>query len=588
MPTTGNTSSEATSKWSAAPYSDAMIDAEATASRSLRYIAHVCFFERAKLYWLTLASCFMLFISIYLMLSPGVAYSRKMTWDFLYNLEGAWRLYNGQVLHVDFHDALGTLPFALTVFGFQLVGAKPIAFVIGECVLAILLTILAIIAVKDRLPFLPALLFVSICAMLVVVPLNVGDDLPEFTFAMGHNRFGWSALSILCLLLFIEPRGGRYTVWEDLIAGNILTIGLFYTKITYFGVALAAITLALLTSGHIRRHWLAWCATLLVAVLIAFAPISDGYRADIISGISSGRVRWHPVGLIFAFVHDSIEQSWVLAEILFLLYLWRERCAKLGDVFAGLFIWTAGFFILTQNTQVRNIPLYAVLTLLVYVRLGVWVRAAKPQSLISAACLMSCALFPLLQPLSSNVLGLLAYNIKASPGPGAFVVKETNLQGLAVPADHDKITDGYINTILSLADLLREKGAPAARIVVIDQVNPLPFVLGAEAPRGGNLWSRGDIAWRAPEDVFREADYVAIPRFPTVRETLIEELEIYRDYLSAHFVRRYETPYWTLLERQNTMSLEGIQPGVYSRDCRGSVCRGTLAGKGGCLDRCCA
>jgi hypothetical protein len=146
-------------------------------------------------------------------------------------------------------------------------------------------------------------------------------------------------------------------------------------------------------------------------------------------------------------------------------------------------------------------------------------------------------------------LGLLAYNIKASPGAGAFVVKDTNLQGLAVPADHDKIFDEYVKTILALADFLREEGAASARIVVIDQVNPLPFVLGAEAPRGGNLWSRGDIAWRDPEDVFREADYVAVPRFPTRSETLIDGLHVYREYLSAHFVRLYETPYWTLLQR---------------------------------------
>jgi hypothetical protein len=488
------------------------------------------------------------------MLSPGVAYSREMIWDFFYNLEGAWRLYNGQGLHADFHDPLGALPFALTALGFQLVGAKPIAFVIGECVLAVVLTILAILAVRDRLPTLPAFLFVSMCAMLVVVPLSVGDNLPDFTFAMAHNRFGWSALSILCLLLFIEPRGGRDTVWEDFVSGNILTIGLFYTKVTYFGVALAAITLALLTSRHIRRHWLAWCTTLSVAVVIAFAPISDGYRADIISGISSGRARWHPFELFLAFLRDSIEQSWVIAEILFLLYLWRERYVKLGDVFAGLFIWASGFFVLSQNTQVRSIPLYAVLVLLVYVRLAVRLRAARPQSLISAACLMACALSPLLQPLSSNFLGLLAYNIKANPGAGAFVVKDTNLQGLAVPADHDKILDEYVKTILALADFLREEGATSARIVVIDQVNPLPFVLGAEAPRGGNLWSRGDIAWRPPEDVFREADYVAIPRFPTRSETLIEGLGVYHEYLSAHFVRRYQTPYWTLLERQNSVS----------------------------------
>jgi len=157
-----------------------------------------------------------------------------------------------------------------------------------------------------------------------------------------------------------------------------------------------------------------------------------------------------------------------------------------------------------------------------------------------------------------------------------FVVTTTNLQGLAVPVDDDDILDvvaagqnerdffsrirasqnselsqrEYIKTILALADFLRDREAASARTVVIDQVNPLPFVLGTPAPRGGNLWS-GDTAWRPPEEALHEVDYVAIPRFPTRRAALIGGLEAYREYLSAHFVYRYETPYWTVLQHRS-------------------------------------
>jgi hypothetical protein len=193
---------------------------------------------------------------------------------------------------------------------------------------------------------------------------------------------------------------------------------------------------------------------------------------------------------------------------------------------------------------------------------------------------MTCALLPLLPPLFSNSLTLIGYNIKARRSSQTFVVTENYLQGLAVPADDDDVLDEvaaegyardsfsrirarrgghelsqreYVKTILVLADLLRERGAASARVVVIDNVNPLPFVLGAAPPRGGNLWSGDGIARQPPEEALREADYVAIPRFPTQRANLIEGLKSYREYLSTRFVR-YETPYWTVLERRNALS----------------------------------
>ena len=549
------------------------IGVDSTMKRFLAPLVHVCFFGDAKLRWLLPASFLMWAVSVWLMLSPGVIYSKELTWDLLFNLEGAWRLYTGQVPHLDFHTPSGILTFAITSLGFQLVGVKPIAFVVGECVLAAAFTVLAILAVKDRLPALAGFLFVSICVALVLVPVTVGDQPTAFTFGMSYNRFGWSALSILSLLLFIEPCPGRDPIWTDLAAGIILTLGLFYLKITYFGVAMTAISLALLTSHHIRRHWPWWCGTLSLALLVTFAPINDGYRGDIFFAIASGRVHSNPLDIVLVFARTLVEQAIVFGEIIVLLYLVGQRCATLGDVFCGLFIWISGLFLLSQNAQTAAIPLYTVLTLLVYVRLGDWLGRATQRQLMLVSCLMTCALLPLSPLLVSTSLTLIGYNIRARQSSSAFVVTTTNLKGLVVPANHGDMFDElaarqdvhgwrkgfepseseYIKTILALADFLADEGAASARIIVIDQVNPLPFVLGASAPRGGNLWSGGGIAWQPPEQALGEADYVAIPRFPTQKDTLVEGLKTYQDYLSARFVQRYETPYWTVLQRRNAL-----------------------------------
>ena len=43
-------------------------------------------------------------ISIWMLLSPGRMVSREMTFDMLFNLAGAWHVFQGHLPHVDFHD----------------------------------------------------------------------------------------------------------------------------------------------------------------------------------------------------------------------------------------------------------------------------------------------------------------------------------------------------------------------------------------------------------------------------------------------------------------------------------------------------
>jgi hypothetical protein len=537
----------------------------------------VWFFDDARTLWLIAGAFLVLLGSMWLLLSPGIVYSNAMTWDLLFNLDGAWRLYSGQVLHVDFHHPLGTLPFATTTLGFQLVGIKPFAFVVGECVIAVVFTALAILAVKDRLPTFPGFLFVSLCILLTLVPTVVGSEVSQLTFAMSYNRYGWSAISILCLLLFIEPRGRRDPQWADLFVGTMVTFGLLYLKITYFATAVAAVGLALLTSRHIRRHWPSWCGLLFFVTFAALMPMNDEYRTDIIAALTSGAVHSNLGDLIRQLGRDSIEQIWVIAGIIILAYLAHQRHAARADVLSGLFVWISGLALLSQNAQATGIPLYVVVGLLLYVRLGDQLQPFAGRQLGWASCLMTCTLLPMLLPLFSYGTTLVFYNRKAEQSSQAFLVTSMHLQGLSVPADNDNVFDEvaadqyapdtfsriragrrvheltqqeYVKTILGLADLMRGQGAASARVGVIDQVNPLPFVLAAAPPRGVDLWL-SDAVWPPPEREFEDIDYVAIPRFPTLRSTLVEGLGIYAEYLSTRFAEWRETPYWKVLRRRD-------------------------------------
>lgn len=512
-------------------------------------------------------------------LSVPVVYSREMTWDLMFNLDGAWRLHAGQVAHVDFHDPVGALPFALTALGFYLVGTKPFAFIVGECIVAAVITALAIVAVKDRLALMTGVLFVALCAMLALVPVALGDLPTAYTFAMGYNRFGWSLLGILYLIVFIEPRDGRRSSLPDIVAAAIIIVALYYLKITYFGVAYAAVGLALLTRRHVRQNYAAWCVALAAAALIAIAPFNHGYIADIVDAISAGSVRTQVNLFVRNFAYGGAEQSSVIAANLVLLYLWLQGRVSLGALVAGCFVLASGLFLISQNAQDQGIPLYVMPALLISVAICDWAGAVGGDQSRHATALIGATLSPLIFFVFCANVTLLGYHMRARQPAGTFVVAGTNLQGLAVPLDrYNVITDfatgryspalfgrlrsnhvrhelsqyEYVQTILELAELLRARGAAASSVVVIDQVNPLPFVMGARPPRRGNLWWEEGIAWRAPREAFGEADYVAIPRFPTRSAVVDDALTQYRKYLDAEFAPWLESRYWTVLKRQGS------------------------------------
>jgi len=98
--------------------------------------------------------------AMWALLSPNLVLSHEMTWDFLYNLSGAWHLQHGHVAHVDFHEPVGQLNFMLTLLGFELVGPTPFAFLVGVAIVAAVVFASASLAAMRRLPVLPAALFV--------------------------------------------------------------------------------------------------------------------------------------------------------------------------------------------------------------------------------------------------------------------------------------------------------------------------------------------------------------------------------------------------------------------------------------------
>jgi hypothetical protein len=506
--------------------------------------------------------------ALWALLSPDLVLSHEMTWDFLYNLAGAWHLQHGHVAHVDFHDPVGQLNFVLTRLGFEFFGPTPFAFLAGVAIVAAAAFASAVLAAMRRLPLVPAALFVIFAGMLVLMPANVGDKPNAYSFAMSYNRYGWSLLSILTLILFLPPRNRRGSDWVDIVNGGLLLAALFYLKVTYVAGGLALLGLAVVISPHVRARLPAWTAVGALVVANALAPWNYPYLFDIVQAAGAGAVR-NSLGFhLNNFFATAEGYAPYAAGLVVAIWLWARGLAppRLPLAIAGIL--AVGGFVLSQNHQSHGLPVGIVIAFLLYDQIRERFGPAVP----ALAVLM---IFPLFA-IGASALSLAGYHARAGHEELLQVVERTQLKGLAVPGERPGLlaafADGrpnrallnwaraaqprfelspteYVATLVEAATLLASGRHRAGGIVVLDQVNPLPFMLGWPPPRGGNLWSGPGAPVQPASEVFAEADHVLIPIFSTYSAWTERARLEYGAYLSQNFRASDETQSWIVLSR---------------------------------------
>ena len=523
----------------------------------------------------------------WLLLTASTVFSREMSWDLLFNLDGAWNLWNGRHLHADIHDPLGILTFGLTTLGFHIVGIGPRAFLVGETLYAALMLAASICIFPRRLPLAASAIATLYVVLLVLVPVNLGDPIQLYSFAMSYNRLGWSALVLLFTVLFLAPRNEK-GIWLDQALVFLLGGALFYLKITYFGVALGAIAASLLLSPHIRRRMAGWVAVLAALALVAAAPFNIDYWRDIFAALQTGAAR-ADFGAQLKNVVTSRDTAIIVVELVCLLGL-RRAGVSWDRLVSALFIIACGAAIISQNQQSDGIALYLVVGLLLFdcARRAIETRTQWPapeMALVLAAVLVA----PAIDVLSMGA-SLVGYHVKAGASDND-VVAQTNLRGFAVPPEQpdliarfagSEMTAGllnatrrehplyeltqaeYLKTILEAAAVVRDlvasnTTARMPHVALLDAVNPLPFMLGMPPSRGRQLWFDRAYPWPPAQEFLSSMDYVLVPKFPTDSASMRGALQHYGDYLTRKF-RRTETESWIVFHRDQPPS--DLAPGT--------------------------
>ncbi len=515
---------------------------------------------------LVLAAGLPVLAATWALLSPPVILSSEMTWDLLFNLAGAWHLWFGHVPHIDYHEPVGVLTFLLTEAGFGLLGPSPRAVLAGMAIFAAVLFTVASLVAARRLALLPAALFVVFVCLIVLRPANVGDHPDAYSFAMAYNRYGWSAMAVLGLLLFEPPRHRSAADIIEMACAALLLAALFYLKMTYFAAGVTTLAVALVASPHVRERWRGWGVVMAAALALIALPFNWPYLADLIAAARAGIVRNDAAFFFNDFAENAGEYAAWFAAAGLAAWLWRRQQAPLRLAVAAAFLPAMGLMLLSQNSQAHGVPLAVVTAFLFHAQLQ---RLQAPMALTLAVLA-----FPLASIVSSAT-SLVSYHARLGEGY-MRIVETTNLKGLAVPMEPEGLLADvaagrdrgrlfgrvravrpryelspyeYVETLMDAVALLRQSGTANGRIAVLDQVDPLPFMLGLEPPRGGNIWAGTGAPTPSPEDYLAEVDHVLIPRFTTNFAWTESAKATYGAYLAEHFPVRRENGSWSVASR---------------------------------------
>ena len=402
-------------------------DAPSFSQKGISKLATRLMVGEASLAALVVLAGLALLAAAWALLSPAHVFSRSMTWDLLFNLAGAWQVHYGRVPHVDFHDAVGRLNLWLTDAGFYFYGPSPRAIIVGSIIVAAALLAAGCFVAWRRLPLLAAALFVVFCCLIALMPANVGDPPNAYSFAMTYNRYCWSALSILALILFLPPRSGRRGDIADVgIAGGLL-LAMYYLKLSYFLVGFAAVPLALLVCPHVRVRWRIW---IMMAVLItanAIAPYNHAYLLDVLAVAEAGGVRHNVTVVLMRFFTNPAEPAIYLAGLVAATSLWRCGVAPLRLPVAAAYLIGSGAALMSQNAQLNGIPSAMVIAFLIYDTLR-QLPSGERLSGMAAVPLLVLLAFPLAF-IAASAFDLAAYRINANSDKMVRVVDRNQPQG---------------------------------------------------------------------------------------------------------------------------------------------------------------
>src|SRR5262249_24759586 len=151
--------------------------------------------------------------------------------DVFIILDGAWRIFNGQIPSTDFTNPIGPLVYWLTALGMHVAGPSLKAYVYGNLALLLVLAPWGAWIFFKKLPGPHAFLVTLFIAVLITAPHPLGISPEITTYAMIYNRCGWALSALLFVQMLLPDRHtSRHSALSDSISGGLLLGLTFFCK----------------------------------------------------------------------------------------------------------------------------------------------------------------------------------------------------------------------------------------------------------------------------------------------------------------------------------------------------------------------
>lgn len=519
-----------------------------------------------------------------------VPYGRSF-WDFLFIMDGAYRIGLGQAPHLDFVSPIGPLTLYLTFLaermfpgGHPLIGLHALMWVL-------LLPAFSMLAgrFKSGFHFGAAL---SLLAVFVLLPYTLDrTTLAEISYFAIYNRFATGVLFLLGLWYVLPKRR-----WDGLLLAYLLTLA-FLLKITCASIAVGVLAAAVLLRRAAWQPVVLGLAgfTVVCGVIEGASGLVFAYLRDVVfmGTVNQGRMIYH---LAFAAYVNWVPLA--IGAVIFSLavwtalpssrtwFRWRHAAAKFlsTEAFALDAVILLGAALATESQNTGGVGLVAASALLFHPD----IKGQHSWRLVGTTLLAASLLFPLLEtavfrtitgfnrdrdgssnhPFSALVPGV---RVSTATLEGAKLLRRLSHEWLGLeyeaqenhffidsdPASTSPAAQAaWSEDVVDAAEVFRAKGlaATAHRYATVAFTNPFPRLLGLVPARGGPLvmeLARTIPVFR-PEDgaqYLGDADGVFATRCvlsnggPTLRT-------VFQPVLDAQFERVALNPCWDFYHRK--------------------------------------
>ncbi|MGK9055401.1 hypothetical protein KXS03_27970 [Neorhizobium petrolearium] len=494
---------------------------------------------------MSIGLCLALFLAL-----PGKTVTTKYLNDLFIFLDGAHRIWSGQVPNVDFLSSLGPLAFYIPAAGYGLTGSMGAAMPVGMSLWVIVLTVIAAEVIASRMRWAIGLPLAVFLLLIAAVPANPGEPIGEMSFAMFYNRMGWAALGLMFVFYLPRKQPARHGDLADAVCASVLVVTMLYTKITYALVEVAFLTFLFFDRRQRRSAALSFVIIAVTVITIEFFwHGSLQYLADLrLAGKVSGGV---PSVEVLA--NAALKN---LADIavfgLFTAILIIETRSLRDILFAG-FCGATGLLIIEQNFQIFGILTLGAGAAVMSEVLSSQDRGKRRQ--IDGLPLLLILL--LLPPSANNAATLWVHAILAVTGDGEPVSLQQFSGIRLVPMWSEGQYDYFRRYNETLADgqaALSDLDTGADHVAVLDFVNPFTSGIGLVPPQGDSAWYHwgrtiNEAAHPAPNMIFADVTLILDPKAPIERWTAGGMRDIYGTYIAGHFRLAKETTGWRIYRR---------------------------------------